>query len=129
MEQNYLAISFPYHKGKAIYWKKILQKCYCLHWYYPYMSISECNKCDEWWRNYIKRQWVFCRYYWYRESVEQNRKRECLKYAINKGKLLDGQKQWRHEGVDKTSDEIINKVYAKYKKRELNEKGEKAGNF
>ena len=64
-----------------------------------------------------------------REGVEQNRKRECLKYAINKGKLLDGQKQWRHEGVDKTSDEIINKSYAKYKKRELNEKGEKVGNF
>ena len=63
------------------------------------------------------------------EGVEQNRKRECLKYAINKGKLFDGQKQWRHERVDTTSDEIINKVYAEYKKRELNEKGEKAGYF
>ena len=63
------------------------------------------------------------------EGVEQNRKRECLKYAINKGKPFDGQKQWRHERVDTTSDEIINKVYAEYKKRELNEKGEKAGYF
>ena len=40
---------------------------------------------------------------------------------IDKGKL--GHK-WTHEWVDKASD-VINKTYAEYKQRELNEKGEK----
>ena len=35
--------------------------------------------------------------------------------------------KWTHERVDKASDEIINKTYAEYKQRELNEKGEKTG--
>ena len=35
--------------------------------------------------------------------------------------------KWTRERVDKASDEIINKTYAEYKQRELNEKGEKTG--
>ena len=57
-------------------------------------------------------------------GTEQHRKREYLKGAIDKGKL--GHK-WTHKKVDKASDEIINKTYAEYKQRELNEKGEKTG--
>ena len=47
----------------------------------------------------------------------------CLKGAINKGKVhLLG--KWIHERVDKASDETINKKYAEYIQRELNEKTE-----
>ena len=46
------------------------------------------------------------------EGIEQHRKRECLK------------RKWTQEKVDKASDETINKTYAEYKQRELNEKGE-----
>ena len=35
--------------------------------------------------------------------------------------------KWTHEKVGKVSDETINKTYAEYKQRELNEKGEKTG--
>ena len=35
--------------------------------------------------------------------------------------------KWTHERVDKPSDETINKAYALYKQRDLNEKGEKTG--
>ena len=60
-----------------------------------------------------------------KEGIEQHKKRECLKSVIDKGKAhLLGYK-WTHERVDKASDEIINKTYAEYKQRELNEKGEK----
>ena len=59
-----------------------------------------------------------------KEGIEQYKKRKCLKGAIDKGKL--GHK-WTHEGVDKASDETINKIYAEYRQRELNEKGEKTG--
>ena len=52
------------------------------------------------------------------------KKREEFKSIIDKGKL--GHK-WTHKRVDKASDEIINKMYAEYKQRELNEKGEKTG--
>lgn len=40
-----------------------------------------------------------------KEGVEQQRKRKCLKGAINKGKtyLASSQKQWTHERVDKAS--------------------------
>ena len=41
---------------------------------------------------------------------------------IDKGKLRH---KWTHERVGKASDEIINKTYAEYKQRELNEKGKK----
>ena len=59
-----------------------------------------------------------------KEGAEQHKKREVLKSVIDKGKL--GHK-WTHERVDKTSDETINKVYAAYRQRELNEKGKKTG--
>ena len=36
--------------------------------------------------------------------------------------------KWTHGRVGKASDDIINKTYAEYKKRELNEKDEKTGN-
>ena len=58
-----------------------------------------------------------------KEGIEQYKKRKCLKGAIDKGKL--GHK-WTHGGVDKASDETI-KIYAEYRQRELNEKGEKTG--
>ena len=62
-----------------------------------------------------------------KEGVEQHRKRECLKGAISKGKVLGGKKQQTHERVDKASGETIIKTYAEHKQRELNEKGEKTG--
>ena len=53
-----------------------------------------------------------------------HQKKACLKGAINKGKVhLLG--KWIHERVDKASDETINKKYAEYIRRELNEKSEK----
>ena len=58
------------------------------------------------------------------EGNEQHKKQEELKSVIDKGKL--GHK-WTHRRVDKASDEIINKTYAEYKQRKLNEKGEKTG--
>ena len=62
-----------------------------------------------------------------KEGIEQHKKRECLKSVIDKGKAhLLGHK-WTHGRVDKASDEIINKTYAEYKQRKLNEKGEKTG--
>ena len=57
----------------------------------------------------------------------QHKKRECLKDVIGIGKAhLLGHK-WAHERVYKASDETINKAYALYKQRDLNEKGEKTG--
>ena len=56
-----------------------------------------------------------------KKGTEQHKKWEELKSIIDKGKL--GHK-WAHEWVDKASD-VINKTYAEYKQRELNEKGEK----
>ena len=35
--------------------------------------------------------------------------------------------KWTQEKVDKANDGTINKTYAEYKQRELNEKGEKTG--
>ena len=35
--------------------------------------------------------------------------------------------KWTHERVDKESDETINKTYAEYRQRKLNEKSEKTG--
>ena len=35
--------------------------------------------------------------------------------------------KWTYERMGKASDEVINKTYAEYKQRELNEKGEKTG--
>ena len=61
-----------------------------------------------------------------KEGIKQHKKRECLKSVVDKGKghLLG---KWTHERVDKASDETINKKYAEYKQRELNEKSEKTG--
>ena len=57
---------------------------------------------------------------------EKHQKREELKGVISMGKTnLLGHK-WTPGRVDKASDQIINKTYAEYKQRELNEKGEKA---
>ena len=62
-----------------------------------------------------------------KEGIEQNRKRECLKSVINKGKVhLLGHKRTRQK-VDKASNETISKIYDTYKQRELNEKGQKTG--
>ena len=62
-----------------------------------------------------------------KEGIEQHKKRECLKSAIGKGNgHLLGSK-WTHERVVKASGETINKKYAKYIQRELNEKCEKTG--
>ena len=57
-----------------------------------------------------------------KEGIEQHKKREELKDAVDKGRLY----KWTHRKVDKASDEIISKTYAEYKQREVNEKGEKA---
>ena len=56
-----------------------------------------------------------------KEGIEQHKKREELKDVVDKGRLH----KWTHERVDKASDETINKKYAEYWQRELNEKGEK----
>ena len=62
-----------------------------------------------------------------KEGIEQHKKREELKGVIDKGKThLLGHK-WTHGRVDKASDETINKTYAEYRQRELNEKGEETG--
>ena len=62
-----------------------------------------------------------------KEGTVQDKKREELKGVMEKGKAhLLGHK-WTHGRVDKASDEVINKTYAEYKQRELNEKGEKTG--
>ena len=55
-----------------------------------------------------------------KEGVERHKKRENLKSVIDKGKghLLG---KWTHERVDIASDETIDKKYAEYKQRELNE--------
>ena len=60
-----------------------------------------------------------------KEGIEQHRKRECLKSVVGSGKAYLLGRKWTHEKVDKASDETINKTYAEYKQRELNEKGEK----
>ena len=59
-----------------------------------------------------------------RDGIEQHKKREELKSIVDKGKLWH---KWTHRRVNKASDEIINKTYAEYKQRELNEKDEKTG--
>ena len=46
---------------------------------------------------------------------------------ISKGQTYLLGSKWTHEKVDKGSDETINKTYAEYKQKELNEKSEKTG--
>ena len=60
-----------------------------------------------------------------KEGTEKHRKREYLKSVINKGKAYLLGSIWTQEKVDKASGEIIDKTYAEYKQRELNEKGKK----
>ena len=60
-----------------------------------------------------------------KEGIEQYKKRECLKSVIDGGKAYLLGHKWTQEKVDKASDGIINKTYAEYKQRELNEKAEK----
>ena len=62
-----------------------------------------------------------------KEGIEQHKKRECLKGTIEKGKAYLLGYKCTHGRVDKASDETINKTYAEYRQRELNEKYEKTG--
>ena len=64
-----------------------------------------------------------------KKGVEQHRKLEWLKGAIDKGKVYllsrkkNPKKQWAHERVDTANNKTINKVYVEYKQRELNKNG------
>ena len=60
-----------------------------------------------------------------KESIEQHKKRECLKSTIDRCKVYLLESKWTYERVDKASDETINKTYAEYKQREITEKDEK----
>ena len=62
-----------------------------------------------------------------KEDTEQRRKREYLRSVISRGKAYLLGSEWTQGQVDKASDETINKTYALYKQRELNEKGKKTG--
>ena len=62
-----------------------------------------------------------------KEGIVQNKRRECLKSVIRKGKAYLLGSKWTQEKVDEASDKTINKTYALYKQRDLNEKGEKTG--
>ena len=62
-----------------------------------------------------------------KEGIEQHRKRECLNSVICKGKANLLGSKWTEERVDKASYETINKTYAEYKQREVNERYEKTG--
>ena len=44
---------------------------------------------------------------------------------ISKAKLLGTERQMTHQGVDKSVNKTMNKVYAEYKQHELNETAEK----
>ena len=50
-----------------------------------------------------------------------------FKDVINMGKAHFLRHKWTYERVDKASDETINKAYALYKQKNLNEKAEKTG--
>ena len=63
-----------------------------------------------------------------KEGIEQHKKRECLKSAIGSGKAYLLGSKWTQERVEKASYETMNKLYAEYRQRELNEKGEKTEN-
>ena len=63
-----------------------------------------------------------------KEVIEQHKKREELKSVIDKGKAHLLGNKWMHKRVDKASDKTINKTYAEFNQRELNEKGERTAN-
>ena len=56
-----------------------------------------------------------------------HKKREELRSYLDKGKVHLLGNKWTHVRVGKVSDKTINKTYAEYRQRELNEKGEKTG--
>ena len=60
-----------------------------------------------------------------KQGIEQHRKWKYLKSFISKDKAYLLGKKWTHEKVGRASDKTINKTYAGYKQRELDEKGEK----
>ena len=60
-----------------------------------------------------------------KEGIEQHKNREKLKSVIDKCKAHLLGNKWTHKRVDKASDKTINKTYAEYNQRELNEKGER----
>ena len=62
-----------------------------------------------------------------KEGIEQLNKQEELKSVIDKGKAHLLGNKCTHERVGKASDKTINKTYAEYRQRELNEKGDKTG--
>ena len=62
-----------------------------------------------------------------KEGIAQHKKQERLKSVISKGTVYLLGSKWTQEKVDKANDGTINKTYAEYKQRELNEKGEKTG--
>ena len=56
-----------------------------------------------------------------KEGIEKHRKQECLKSIMSKGRSYVLGSKWTQKKLDKASDETINKLYAEYKQRELNE--------
>ena len=96
--------------------------------FFIWWRFRKCKKDNGWRWKYIKRWWLFCWYCWSTKGrLVQHKKREWLKSVISKGKTYLLGSKWTHEGIDKANDETINKTYAEYKQRELNEKGEITG--
>ena len=54
-----------------------------------------------------------------KEGIEQHKKQECFKNAIDKGKVHLLEHIWTHGRVDKASDKTINKTYIEYPQRKL----------
>ena len=74
--------------------------------------------------------------WWWNWCVPEDEKKVTEKLWVQAFFLSDDQIQiffllkrnkWTYERMGKASDEVINKTYAEYKQRELNEKGEKTG--
>ena len=64
------------------------------------------------------------------EAVEQSNKREKLrKEVINQGKLhhLPGKTSWTCNGIDKTSNKVIDKLYSDYEQNIVKHKAKKTG--
>ena len=64
-----------------------------------------------------------------KEGVEQRKKPDALKDAINQGKahLLGGKKPWTFKRIDSMNDEDIDKIYCEYKQCEIQQKAEATG--
>ena len=90
------------------------------------VAISTFNKGDD---LCLKRLWHFWWYCWYtKRRYWAAQKREWLKSAIGSAKSYLLGSKWTQERVEKASYETMNKLYAEYRQRELNEKGEKTEN-